>query len=123
MMAELEDKAGAQAQRLAWEAVKKSINGLVNKVNAPNIKNILPELFRENLVRGRWALAGPRAGRRRRGAAAAAPGATGGRPWPLFRALPPERTTTLNPPPIFRGVLCQSIMQGCHKDRPCLPPH
>lgn len=53
MMAELDDKAGPQAQRLAWEALKKSINGLVNKVNAPNIKNILPELFRENLMRGR----------------------------------------------------------------------
>jgi hypothetical protein len=32
MMAELDDKAGAQAQRLAWEALKKSINGLINKV-------------------------------------------------------------------------------------------
>ena len=53
MMAEVEDKAGAEAQRLSWEALKKSINGLINKVNAPNIKNVLPELFRENLLRGR----------------------------------------------------------------------
>jgi hypothetical protein len=32
MMAELDDKSGPQAQRLAWEALKKSINGLINKV-------------------------------------------------------------------------------------------
>jgi pre-mRNA-splicing factor CWC22 len=38
---------------MAWEALKKSINGLVNKVNVANIKNIVPELFSENLIRGR----------------------------------------------------------------------
>lgn len=35
------------------QALKKSINGIVNKVNILNIKNILAEVFRENLVRGR----------------------------------------------------------------------
>lgn len=38
---------------MAWEALKKSINGLINKVNVANIKSIVPELFAENLVRGR----------------------------------------------------------------------
>ena len=38
---------------MAWEALKKSINGLINKVNISNIKHIVPELFGENLVRGR----------------------------------------------------------------------
>ena len=38
---------------MAWEALKKSINGLINKVNTANIKFIVPELFGENLVRGR----------------------------------------------------------------------
>ena len=38
---------------MTWDALKKSINGLVNKVNASNIKNILPELFTENMIRGR----------------------------------------------------------------------
>jgi len=53
MMKEVEDKTGAEYQRLTWDALKKSINGLVNKVNAANIKDILPEIFSENLVRGR----------------------------------------------------------------------
>lgn len=38
---------------MAWEALKKSINGLVNKVNTANIKFVVPELFGENLIRGR----------------------------------------------------------------------
>ncbi|CDP15757.1 unnamed protein product [Coffea canephora] len=38
---------------MSWDALRKSINGLVNKVNATNIKNIIPELFAENLIRGR----------------------------------------------------------------------
>uniref|UniRef100_A0A0E0ML29 MI domain-containing protein n=1 Tax=Oryza punctata TaxID=4537 RepID=A0A0E0ML29_ORYPU len=53
MMREVEDKSSTEYQRLSWDALKKSINGLVNKVNATNIKNIVPELFAENLVRGR----------------------------------------------------------------------
>jgi len=40
-------------QRLQWEALRKSINGCVNKVNASNIQHILPELFSENIIRGR----------------------------------------------------------------------
>lgn len=32
---------------MTWDALRKSINGLVNKVNASNIKHILPEVFAE----------------------------------------------------------------------------
>ncbi|KFQ68157.1 Pre-mRNA-splicing factor CWC22, partial [Phaethon lepturus] len=43
-------------QRMSWEALKKSINGLVNKVNVSNIENIIHELLQENIVRGRGLL-------------------------------------------------------------------
>jgi hypothetical protein len=41
---------------MTWDALRKSINGLVNKVNAANIKHILPEVFSE--VGGCWVLGG-----------------------------------------------------------------
>ncbi|KAI8084534.1 MIF4G-domain-containing protein [Halteromyces radiatus] len=47
------DKSSEDYQRMTWEALKKSINGLINKVNVGNLKMIVPELFGENLVRGR----------------------------------------------------------------------
>ena len=47
------DASSPEYQRIAWEALKKSINGLVNKINASNVKNIVPELFSENIVRGK----------------------------------------------------------------------
>ncbi|TKX27501.1 pre-mRNA-splicing factor cwc22 [Elsinoe australis] len=47
------DPQSKEFQRMAWEALKKSINGLINKVNVSNIKHIVPELFAENLIRGR----------------------------------------------------------------------
>lgn len=47
------DKAGAEYQRLAWDALRKSLTGIVNRVNVANIKQVVPELFSENLVRGR----------------------------------------------------------------------
>ncbi|KAE9595118.1 hypothetical protein Lal_00041272 [Lupinus albus] len=53
MIKQVEDKSSVEYQRLTWDALRKSINGLVNKVNATNIKNIIPELFGENLIRGR----------------------------------------------------------------------
>ncbi|CAI7806653.1 unnamed protein product [Closterium sp. NIES-53] len=56
MLQEVNDRSSAEYQRLTWDALRKSINGLVNKVNASNIKNIIPELFGENLVRGRGLL-------------------------------------------------------------------
>lgn len=54
---QIADKQSEQYQRLAWDALKKSINGLVNKVNIGNISIIVRELFQENLVRGRGILA------------------------------------------------------------------
>ncbi|KAJ5893270.1 hypothetical protein N7495_004961 [Penicillium taxi] len=53
LQAQITDKTSKEYQRMAWEALKKSINGLINKVNVANIKYIVPELFGENLVRGR----------------------------------------------------------------------
>ncbi|KAJ6544061.1 hypothetical protein B0H19DRAFT_999676 [Mycena capillaripes] len=47
------DKASAEYQRLSWDALRKSITGIVNRVNIVNIKAVVPELFAENLVRGR----------------------------------------------------------------------
>ena len=53
MQAEITDKQGEQFQRLAWEALKKSINGHVNKVNVGNLVPVVRELLQENVVRGR----------------------------------------------------------------------
>ena len=47
------DQSSQENQKQSWEALRKSINGLINKVNVANIKHIVPELFEENLVRGR----------------------------------------------------------------------
>ena len=47
------DKTSAEYQRLSWDALRKSITGIVNRVNVGNIKMIIPELFNENLIRGR----------------------------------------------------------------------
>jgi len=46
MMAEQaqQDEASDEYQRLTWDALRKSINGLVNKVNTANIKLIVPEV-------------------------------------------------------------------------------
>jgi len=53
LQAQITDKTSKEYQRMAWEALKKSINGLINKINIANIKYIVPELFSENLIRGR----------------------------------------------------------------------
>jgi pre-mRNA-splicing factor CWC22 len=47
------DKTSAEYQRLSWDALRKSITGIVNRVNILNIKSIVPELFNENLIRGK----------------------------------------------------------------------
>jgi pre-mRNA-splicing factor CWC22 len=47
------DKSSPEYQRLSWDALRKSITGIVNRVNITNIKQIVPELFSENLIRGR----------------------------------------------------------------------
>jgi pre-mRNA-splicing factor CWC22 len=53
LQSQITDKSSKEYQRMAWEALKKSINGLINKVNVSNIKHIVPELFGENLIRGK----------------------------------------------------------------------
>lgn len=53
LQAQVTDKTGKEYQRMAWEALKKSINGLINKVNVSNIKSLVVEIFNENLIRGR----------------------------------------------------------------------
>ena len=47
MMREANDKSGPQFQRMTWDALRKSLNGLINKVNVQNIKEILPDIFKE----------------------------------------------------------------------------
>jgi pre-mRNA-splicing factor CWC22 len=49
----LPEKDSEAYQRLCWDALRRSLNGLINKVNAANIKEIVKELICENLVRGR----------------------------------------------------------------------
>jgi pre-mRNA-splicing factor CWC22 len=48
-----QDRSSVEYQRLSWDALRKSITGIVNRVNVGNIKHVVPELFNENLVRGR----------------------------------------------------------------------
>jgi len=62
MRAMLEElrKANAESeehQKYMWEMLRKSINGIVNKVNTSNISHIVMELFNENLMRGKGLLA------------------------------------------------------------------
>ena len=53
MQTNTDDKSSPAYQRQTWEALRKSLNGIINKVNVVNIGNIIPELFQENLIRGR----------------------------------------------------------------------
>lgn len=46
-MKEESNKTSDQYQRMTWDALRKSLNGLINKVNVKNIKDILPEIFSE----------------------------------------------------------------------------
>ncbi|XP_006788686.2 pre-mRNA-splicing factor CWC22 homolog [Neolamprologus brichardi] len=57
MQQQITDKSSLAYQRMSWEALKKSINGLINKVNVSNLINIIQELLQENIVRGRGLLA------------------------------------------------------------------
>ena len=47
MLREEADESSAKYQRLRWDALRKSINGLINKVNVANLKDVLPEIFGE----------------------------------------------------------------------------
>ena len=55
-MMKKEEKYGVQNQRFLWETLRKSINGIVNKVNVSNIQNVILELLNENLLRGKGLL-------------------------------------------------------------------
>ncbi|KAJ8916237.1 hypothetical protein NQ315_016376 [Exocentrus adspersus] len=56
MQENITDKSSAAYQRIAWEALKKSIHGYINKVNTSNIGIIAREVLHENIVRGRGLL-------------------------------------------------------------------
>ena len=56
MQRSITDKSSEAFQRVTWEALKKSLNGLINKVNVSNLKDIVVELFGENLIRGKGLL-------------------------------------------------------------------
>lgn len=51
-----EEKNGIEHQKLMWELLRKSINGVINKVNVTNIQNVIIELLNENLLRGKGLL-------------------------------------------------------------------
>lgn len=51
------EKNSVQHQKLMWELLRKSINGIINKVNISNIQNIIVELLNENIMRGKGLLA------------------------------------------------------------------
>lgn len=53
MRREMEDKSSPEYQRMSWEALKKSVNGLINKVSVGNLGHLIQEIFYENIVRGR----------------------------------------------------------------------
>nr|CDS31100.2 cell cycle control protein cwf22 [Hymenolepis microstoma] len=56
MQAKITDKNTDAYQRIAWEALKKSIHGLINKVNVSNISQVVRQLLMENIIRGRGLL-------------------------------------------------------------------
>lgn len=51
-----EDFSSEEFQRISWEALRRSLNGLINKVNTSNIAEIVEDLIELNLVRGRGLL-------------------------------------------------------------------
>lgn len=54
MMKEESNKTSDQYQRMTWDALRKSLNGLINKVNVKNVKDILPEIFSEVCILCQW---------------------------------------------------------------------
>jgi pre-mRNA-splicing factor CWC22 len=57
MQQQITDKSSEAYQRMNWEALKKSIHGLINKVTSSNVSMIVREILQENIVRGRGLLA------------------------------------------------------------------
>nr|CDS35291.1 pre mRNA splicing factor CWC22 [Hymenolepis microstoma] len=56
MQTKITDKSTDAYQRIAWEALKKSIQGLINRVNVSNVSQVVRQLLMENIVRGRGLL-------------------------------------------------------------------
>nr|CAG4714854.1 unnamed protein product [Naegleria fowleri] len=56
MQQETTDTSSEEFQKLNWEALQKTLNGIVNKVNATNLADVIPEVFAENIVRGKGLL-------------------------------------------------------------------
>ncbi|KAL0056608.1 pre-mRNA-splicing factor cwc22, partial [Marasmius tenuissimus] len=46
-------KANLEYQQLSWDTLRKSITGIVNRVNFTNVQQLIPKLFTENLIRSR----------------------------------------------------------------------
>ncbi|KAL6650452.1 hypothetical protein ACP70R_009377 [Stipagrostis hirtigluma subsp. patula] len=52
-----DDRSGGDGhQRRSWDALRRSITGLVNRATAATVRHVAPELLAENLVRGRGLL-------------------------------------------------------------------
>eukprot|EP01054_Gregarina_sp_Poly1_P003066 Gregarina_sp_Poly_1__3065@NODE_1861_length_3183_cov_48_838896_g1206_i0_p1_GENE_NODE_1861_length_3183_cov_48_838896_g1206_i0NODE_1861_length_3183_cov_48_838896_g1206_i0_p1_ORF_typecomplete_len901_score135_94MIF4G/PF02854_19/4_7e33MIF4G/PF02854_19/0_0061MA3/PF02847_17/3_9e03MA3/PF02847_17/7_1e27TFCD_C/PF12612_8/0_29TFCD_C/PF12612_8/3e03ParcG/PF10274_9/0_36MIF4G_like/PF09088_11/6_6e03MIF4G_like/PF09088_11/3_9_NODE_1861_length_3183_cov_48_838896_g1206_i04812961 len=51
------EKNSEEFQKQYWEALRKSINGYVNKASTSNIPNLIEEMFNENLIRARGLVA------------------------------------------------------------------
>lgn len=56
MREKISDKSSVEYQKMSWEALKKSLHGLINKVTISNLVEISKELMHENLVRGKGLL-------------------------------------------------------------------
>ena len=56
LQSQINDKTSKEYQRMSWEALKKSIQGVVNRANTSNMKFIVSEIFQENLLRGQGLL-------------------------------------------------------------------
>ncbi|CUM67191.1 uncharacterized protein PRCAT00004884001 [Priceomyces carsonii] len=50
------DSSNEEYQKIKWEELKKSINGQINKLNKSNIKEVVLELFKLNIVRAKGVL-------------------------------------------------------------------
>ncbi|KAH9598186.1 Initiation factor eIF-4 gamma [Trypanosoma melophagium] len=50
------DISNEATQREAWQALNRSITGIINRVSADNLQVSVTELFRENIIRGRGLL-------------------------------------------------------------------
>lgn len=57
MQEQIKDKSSEDYQRLMWDLLRKSLNGVINRVNISNLPKVIFELFSENLLRGRGLLA------------------------------------------------------------------